>query len=159
MKKTNQLESDLNKINLNLRKKGTAIILKKAVPITATANGLIAQSSTVDYDGLVKSGLFIAYDAKECQSKTSFPLSNIKQHQTNYLEAVFNLGGFAFFVIHMKAINKYYLVPVTAVLKVLQTDKKSIPVSDFKAEWECSNLTEYLESILKNESIYRNTYN
>lgn len=157
MLKGSNLEKEINKINLDLRYKKKALIRKIAVPILATTKGLIAQTSTVDYEGLVNDGKYIAFDAKECESETAFPLSNIKQHQEIYLEFVYELGGYAFLLIYLIKINKYYAVPITEILNFKKNNsRKSIPFSEFKSEWEC-DINNYLEKIIKNEINYCNS--
>lgn len=115
----NELEKKANKANLGYRKSKEALILKVPVPILYTAKGLVVQQSTVDYTGLIKGGQFIAFDAKETQNKTSFPLRNIHEHQLNYLELVEELGGIAFFLIHFKKLydNQAYVTPLSVVKK------------------------------------------
>ena len=117
MLKVNELEKKANKTNLRYRKLKQALILKVPTPILYTRKGLVAQQSTVDYTGLMKGGQFIAFDAKETQSKTSFPLANIHQHQLTYLELVEELGGQAFFLIHFKKLDKTqaYVTPIPLV--------------------------------------------
>lgn len=95
----NELEKKAEKANLVSRQKKQSLILKVPTPMLITNKGLIPQQSTVDYVGILQGGLFIAYDAKETQSKTSIPLQNIKQHQLDYLNRVNDLGGLAFFMI------------------------------------------------------------
>jgi len=117
MLKVNELEKKANKTNLRYRKLKQALILKVPTPILYTRKGLVAQQSTVDYTGLMKGGQFIAFDAKETQSKTSFPLANIHQHQLTYLELVEELGGQAFFLIHFKKLTttQAYITPIPLV--------------------------------------------
>lgn len=150
MSKVNELEKIATKINLKLRLNNSALILKIPVPIIYTSKGLIAQPSTVDYTGIVQGGQFIAYDAKECMSKTSFPLSNIHQHQLEYLEMVRDLGGLAFFLIHMKTIypDKGYIVPTSLVHKYWYgNERRSIPVSDLSDAWLTPLTEEYIIKI------------
>ena len=117
--KGSDLEKRANKANLKYRKQKEALILKVPVPILYTAKGLVVQQSTVDYTGLIKGGKFLAFDAKETQNKTSFPLRNIHEHQLNYLELVEELGGIAFFLIHFKKLHKdsAYVTPLSIVQK------------------------------------------
>lgn len=132
------LEKRANAANLTYRKKKTALIMKVPVPILYTRKGLVAQTSTVDYTGLVQGGRFIAFDAKECKSKTSFPLNNIKQHQLVYLQLVESLGGIAFLLIHFTELHKdrAYKTPLSLVEKYWRTGiRKSIPIADFNDDW------------------------
>ena len=120
MKKTNELEKTANKINLKLRKEKRALIQKVPTPILYTRKGLIAQRSTVDYTGiLAPGGKGIAFDAKETKNKTSFPLSNIHEHQLAFLDIFESLGGIAFFLIHFKSVHKdeVFVTPLSLIHK------------------------------------------
>jgi len=147
--KINELEKLANKVNLIYRKANTALILKVPVPILYTNGGLIAQQSTVDYTGLIYGGTYIAFDAKECESKTSFPLKNIHAHQLLYLQLVKKLGGLAFFVIWFKKVSKQvYIVPIALIEKYWYGNgRKSIPITDFKDEW-LTNIEDYINKVI-----------
>ena len=152
MLKGNELEKNANKANLSYKKDNKALILKIPVPILYTQKGLVAQQSTVDFAGLINGGQFIAFDAKETKSKTSFPLSNIHQHQLNYLELVDKLGGLAFFMIHFKSVHadKAYITPLDLVrFYWYGGSRKSIPIKDFEDSWliEPNNYLKKVEEI------------
>ena len=138
MLKGNELEKSAARANVAYKKNNKALILKIPVPILYTKNGLVAQQSTVDFAGLIHGGQFIAFDAKETKSKTSFPLSNIHQHQLNYLEIVQNLGGISFFLVHFKELHadKAYITPLSLVQFYWHGgSRKSLPISDFPDTW------------------------
>lgn len=145
------LESRVRHTNLQYRKKNLALILYVEVPIKATRKGLIATLSTVDFQGIISpSGQGIAFDAKECKTKTSFPLSNIKQHQLEYLKMFEKMGGQAFFLIHFYEVfeNRAFKTPVEFVWKrwelAEEGGRKSIPFKDFKKEWKVG-IDDYLQ--------------
>ena len=147
---SNDLEKIANWNNIQYRKTLEALILNIPVPVTITRRGFVAKKSTVDFAGLVKGGIFIAYDAKECMSKTSFPLANIKDHQLAYLRMVRDMGGIAFFMIHFKALynNKVFITPISFVDRYwLGNGRKSIPVKEFKSEL-LVDIRNYLERVL-----------
>lgn len=150
MNKGNELEKLANKANSEYRKNYTALILKVPVPIIYTNKGLIAQQSTVDYTGLLNDGTHLAFDAKECQSKTSFPLKNIHEHQLLYLQLVKKLNGIAFFLIWFKSLYKeVYIVPINLVEKYWSgEERKSIPIKDFKKRW-LTNIDNYIEKVIE----------
>jgi recombination protein U len=154
-----ELEKRANKANNAYRKKKKALILKVPVPILLTRKGLVAQSSTVDYAGLIEGGQFIAFDAKETKIKTAFPLKNIHQHQTIYLSIVEELGGIGFFLIHFTELykNSAFITPLYLVKKYADDEdaRKSIPIKDFKSEW-LVNIDNYLDDIDKIKSICKN---
>jgi recombination protein U len=147
--KGNDLEKRANRQNILYRKDDRALILKVEVPIIITGKGLVAKQSTVDYTGVLKGGKAIAFDAKETQNKTSFPLSNIKDHQLAYLGFHQKLGGIAFFMIHFKKVyeNKVYITPVSLIEKYkFGNERKSIPFKDFKKEW-LVEIENYLDKV------------
>lgn len=155
MHTSNELEKNANAANLDYRKSKRAIILKVPVPIIMTGKGLVVQKSTVDYTGLVQGGQFLAFDAKETMSKTSFPLANIHQHQLIYLQFVRDLGGLAFFMVHFKSVNPtdVYITPIALVEKYTFTEsRKSIPLNEFKPNW-LTKVNSYIEKVeeLKDE--------
>lgn len=153
MPKINELEKTANKINMEMRRSKDALIMKIPVPIELTTNGLIAKTSTVDYSGTIQGGLSIDYDAKETESKTSFPLANIKEHQLNYLKFKSELGGIAFFMIHFKKVytDKVFITPISFVNKywfdaTFSDGRKSIPFKQFKDAW-LTPINNYLEKV------------
>ena len=153
MTKINELEKTANKINMELRRSSSALILKIPVPLELTAKGLIAKPSTVDYSGTMQGGLSIDYDAKETESKTSFPLANIKEHQLNYLKLKSQLGGVTFFMIHFKKVYKddVFITPISLIDKywhdaTFKNGRKSIPFKKFKTSW-LTPITDYLKKV------------
>lgn len=153
-----ELEKKADKVNLSKRLSKEALILKIPVPIIRTRNGLIPKPSTVDFAGLIQGGTFIAFDAKETKVKTRFDLSNIHQHQVEYLNAVRDLGGIAFFLIWFKEVDKKnaYVVPLSLVNHYYwdETKRQSIPFDDFNQYAIKVNLTKYLE-FLENDKFKR----
>ncbi len=151
--KGNDLEKRANRQNILYRKDDRALILKVEVPIIITRKGLVAKQSTVDYTGVLKGGKAIAFDAKETQNKTSFPLSNIKDHQLAYLSFHQKLGGVTFFMIHFKMIHKdkAYITPISLIENYkFGNVRKSIPFKDFKKEWLVT-IENYLDKVISME--------
>ena len=114
-----------------------AVIYKKPTPIGVVdvdyKNGAVInkayfkEPSTLDYNGIYK-GKYIEFDAKECASLTSFPLSNIHLHQIKHIEHILKHGGITFLIISMN--NNYYLVKGEDLLNFIRDNKrKSIPFS------------------------------
>jgi len=148
--KGKDLEKRANRQNILYRKDYRALILKVEVPIIITSKGLIAKQSTVDYTGTLKGGKSIAFDAKETKNKTSFPLSNIEDHQLAYLSFQQKLGGIAFFMIHFKSLYKdeVFITPLSVIEKYYNVEgmRKSIPIKDFKKKW-LVNIENYLDKV------------
>lgn len=114
-----------------------AIIYKKPTPIGVVdvdyKNGAVIhkayfkEPSTLDYNGIYK-GKYIEFDAKECASSTSFPLSNIHLHQIKHIEHILKHGGIAFLIISMN--SNYYLFKGDDLLHFIKDNtRKSIPYS------------------------------
>lgn len=86
----------------------------------------------IDFIGIVK-GSGIAFDCKECSNKTSFALSNISDHQFEYLQNFHKLGGAAFYLIHFKVHNRMFILPQWQLQNFINgNERKSIPFSYFE---------------------------
>ncbi len=112
-----------------------AVIYKKPTPIGVVdvdyKNGAIIKKayfkepSTLDYNGIYN-GKYIEFDAKECQSKTSFPLKNIHEHQISHIKNIIKHGGLVFLIINMN--NNFYLLKGEDLLSFINLKtRKSIP--------------------------------
>ena len=108
-------EELINRTNEKYRDHSLALIQKVPTPITPikmdkeTRHITLAyfdQKSTVDYIGVVQS-FPICFDAKECAS-TSFALSNVHEHQFNFMADFEAQGGISFLLIHFTSVDKYY---------------------------------------------------
>ena len=88
--------------------------------------------STTDYNGIYR-GKYIDFEAKETTMNTSFPLSNIHNHQILHLKKVYEHGGISFIIVRFKKLNETYLLFEEELDKFITTNKrKSIPLSFFK---------------------------
>lgn len=149
MMKGKQLEKRANYANFQARQAQSALILQIPTPLILTKKGVIPKESTVDFAGILKGGRFIAFDAKETRSKTSFPLANIKQHQLNYLNMVSLLGGIAFFMIQFVLLypDSAFCVPSKYIQEFIETKKrKSIPIKSFDKKW-LIKIDNYIEEV------------
>lgn len=138
------LETIINRCNLEYRKANKALIEKKPTPVELTKHGAILKQSTVDYTGILPpNGRGIAFDAKMCASKTSFPLSNVHQHQLVFLDCWEKAGGIAGFLIWFYSMHEdeAFWVPYQFVniwytnAYIKETGRKSIPYSEFNHSW------------------------
>jgi len=141
------LEKDLEITNAYYLRENIAVIHKKPTPITVVDVSYPARNkakikeayyqvpSTTDFNGIFK-GKYIDFDAKETNSKTSIPLSNIHPHQVEHLRNIDNHGGIAFLIVHFKQFNEYYFLPFKVLISYwdMQKDggRKSIPYQTFK---------------------------
>lgn len=135
------LEEDINLTNEYYKEKKIALIYKKPIPIkvlkvnetkTRIKDGFYEKKSTLDYSGIYNEK-YIEFDAKETNSKTSFPLSNIHPHQIEHIKNIIFYKGIAFLIIRFNMIGKTYLLEGEKLINFLKTeDRKSIPLSFFE---------------------------
>ncbi len=135
------LESIINDTNEYYLNNDIALIYKKPTPIGVVKVGYennlqvitkayFASPSTLDYNGLYK-GKYIEFDAKNTESKTSFPLSNIHPHQIKHIINVIKHGGIAFLIIRMNGL--FYLLNGPDLISFITNEtRKSIPYSYIK---------------------------
>lgn len=134
------LEGDINLTNEYYKEKKIALIYKKPIPIkvlkinetkTRIMDGFYEKKSTLDYSGIYHEK-YLEFDAKETNSKTSFPLSNIHPHQIEHIKNILYFKGMAFLIIRFNYHNKTFLLNGPTLIDYLDnTDKKSIPYSFF----------------------------
>ena len=133
------LENIINESNTYYNSIEKSLIYKKPTPIkvlnvTYPSNNshLIDKAvyeniSTLDYNGIYREK-YIEFDAKECHSKTSFPLSNIKDHQLEHMKKVIKQKGIVFLIIFMN--NKFFLLKGEDIIEFINTNnRKSIEFS------------------------------
>ena len=138
------LENDLNVTNQYYVSNNIAFIYKKPTPIQITKvdfsnrhnvvikEAFFKEPSTTDYNGLYK-GMYIDYEAKETNSKTSFPLANIHKHQIKHLNDIYCNGGLAFLIVRFNKVNKTFLLKAEDFLNFIKkNERKSIPLSFFE---------------------------
>ncbi|CDR31012.1 Holliday junction resolvase recU [Acholeplasma oculi] len=141
------LESDIDETNRYYRSKDIAIIHKKPTPIQVVNVSYPARNkakiveayyrtpSTTDFNGIYK-GKYIDFDAKETNSKTSFPLSNIHEHQINHLQDVKKHQGIAFLIIKWSQYDEHYIIFIDQIIEfwngAKEKGRKSIPYQFFK---------------------------
>ena len=136
------LEEDINLSNEYYRDMGIALINKRPTPINIVkvdyskgariTDAYFEKQSTTDYNGVYK-GKYIDFEAKNTKSETSFPLSNIGEHQIVHLKNVIKHGGIAFFIICFQIKNEVYLLDASFAIEFYEKGgRKSIPYSVFK---------------------------
>lgn len=135
------LENDINTTNEYYDKYDIAMIYKKPTPIRITktdynsariVDGFFEMDSTLDYNGIYK-GYYIEFDAKETKSKTSFPISNIHEHQIKYIRRIIKHNGIVFLIIRFSTLNKDYLLPGEDLINFIDNNiRKSIPIDFFE---------------------------
>ena len=132
------LEYLINQANDFYLETDKAVIYKKPTPIGITktnynngqVSGYFKEQSTLDYNGVYK-GYYIDFDAKETKNKTSFPLSNIHEHQIKHIRRVIDHKGIAFLIIYIN--DEYYLLDGKLLLEFIDNNsRKSIPYEFIK---------------------------
>ena len=134
-----KLENLINQTNEYYIENDIAVIYKKPTPILVCQvdykknkilEGYYKTPSTLDYNGIYK-GKYIDFDAKETLNKTSFPLSNVHEHQLLHMKRVIKHGGISFLIIKMNSL--YYLLDGNIILNFIDNnDRKSIPYEFIK---------------------------
>ena len=135
------LESDVNNSNKYYLENDIAVIYKKPTPVKVINlnyktnkidEAYYEVPSTTDYNGIYK-GKYIDFDAKETNSKTSFPLTNIHKHQIDHLIKVKDHGGISFLIIRFNTLNETYLFETKFLQEFINNnERKSIPYNYIK---------------------------
>lgn len=165
------LENDINDTNKYYLDNDIAVIYKKPTSVTihkaeypGPHQAIIKEAyfktpSTTDYNGVYK-GKYIDFEAKETKNKTSFPLSNIHEHQIIHLNKISKHGGIGFIIVRFTLLNETYLLFIKDLDEYLKNnDRKSIPYDYFKEKGYIINVKfaprlNYLEIIDKYGGIY-----
>lgn len=135
-------EEDINLSNDFYSEHGVALITKRPTPINVVhvdyTNGphitdaYFEKQSTTDYNGIYR-GMYIDFEAKSTHCTSSFPLSNISDHQLHHLEQVVKYGGIAFFIINFEKQDETYILSAEQLLVFKRQNKrKSIPYEYFQ---------------------------
>lgn len=135
------LEELINQSNKYYLETNRALIYKKPTPITISevkygrnermiTKAFFRTPSTLDYNGIYR-GLYIDFDAKETQNKTSFPLQNLHNHQYIHIKRVIEHGGISFLIILINN-ETYYLDGSDIINFINNNERKSIPYEYIK---------------------------
>ena len=134
------LEEDINLTNNYYIEKKIALIYKKPIPIkvlkinetkTRIKDAFYEKKSTLDYNGIYKEK-YLEFDAKETNSKTSFPLSNIHPHQIEHIKNILYFNGITFLIIRFNYYNQTFIIPGKTLIDFLnKNNRKSIPYKFF----------------------------
>ncbi|MFY3792897.1 Holliday junction resolvase RecU [Ureibacillus sp. MALMAid1270] len=142
------LEDEINDTNIYYLNKQIAVIHKKPVPIqivkveypkrsaAVIREAYFRTASTTDYNG-VWNGYYIDFEAKETESKTSFPLKNMHPHQIKHMEDVTLQNGIAFTIVRFSKLDRYFVLPYTVLMSAWKEmesgGSKSIPLKVFES--------------------------
>lgn len=135
------LENDINQTNEYYQNNNIALVYKKPTPIRVVQveypknkirEAYFNEPSTLDYTGIYK-GKYLEFDAKETQSKTSFPIANIHNHQLEHLKKVIYYGGISYLIVRFTNLNQTFLLFGEDLIKFIETStRKSIPLDYFQ---------------------------
>ena len=136
------LENIISESNTYYNSVDKCLIYKKPTPIKvlnvsypSNKSHLIDKAVYMDISTLAYNGIYrekyIEFDAKECHSKTSFPIENIKPHQIKHIRNVLKQKGIVFLIIFMN--NEFYLLPGDKLINFIDNnDRKSIKFETLK---------------------------
>ncbi len=137
------LENIINDSNTYYNSIDKCLIFKKPTPIKVLNvsyptnkshlidKAVYSSISTLDYNGIYREK-YIEFDAKECHSKTSFPLSNIKEHQLEHIKKVILQKGIVFLIIYIN--DEFYLLRGETLIDFIKnSNRKSIEYEFIKS--------------------------
>lgn len=126
------LEELVEYANKQYKAKGWAQIQKISTPwvVVRGKNGKITSAfpegkSTLDFRGTVDGGLSISFDCKETTNKKGLPLSNIQDHQLEFIRDELKLNAASFILVHIKTIDGYFVIHGETVIKYWDLWKKN----------------------------------
>jgi len=116
-------EQEVEMANYQYMRRKIALVQKISTPWTVTRKGKEIVSahpegkSTLDFRGTVKHRIPISFDCKETKDKRGLPLSNIADHQVEYIESALEVGEISFILCYMECENKRYYVAGDIVIE------------------------------------------
>lgn len=130
------LENIINDSNTYYNNIEKCLIYKKPTPIKVLSvsypkdkghlidKAVYSSISTLDYNGIYREK-YIEFDAKECHNNSSFPISNVKEHQIEHIKKVIKQKGIVFLIIYIN--NNFYLLKGEDFINYINnSDRKSI---------------------------------
>ena len=158
-----QFEALINQSNEKYRELRLALIQKIPTPIKPVeiddnrhiTLAYFEKKSTVDYIGVVQS-YPVCFDAKEC-STDSFAMSNVHEHQFEFMREFEEQGGIAFLLISFVHQAKVYYMRFSALARFFERaksgEKKSLRIEELDENYFISEKLgvplHYLEGLNK----------
>lgn len=131
--------------NRQYEARGLAIVNKRPTPVKIMQKlnggwikGFLDKQSTVDFDGTIRGGRSIVFEAKQIKKENRFDLKNIEPHQVDYLAKCHALGAISFLLIEFAGLKTVYLLPYETLKYYWERRQKgargtqSIPLSDLE---------------------------
>ena len=140
-----QLEEIVNSVNEKYRDLKLALIQKIPTPITPVeidddrhiTLAYFDKRSTVDYIGVVQ-GYPVCFDAKEC-SQDTFAMSNVHEHQYQFMRDFEQQDGMAFILIYYTKRNQFYYMRFSELDRFYQraaaTGPKSVKYAELDPQY------------------------
>jgi len=137
-----RLEDLIEYSNTIYKQKGQALIDKVPTPWSVSYDrktkrvyrAFPQKKGTVDFIG-ISHGRSIAFDAKNTNIRTSFPLKNVEEHQLNYLINHQDQGGISFIIVSFAKHNEHYILMIDDLKRwwdgQFNGGRKSIPYEWF----------------------------
>lgn len=116
-------EEEVKISNIAYQNKGIALIQKISTPWNVVRRGKEIVSaypegkSTLDFRGTIVPGWSISFDCKETVNEKGLPLSNIADHQIEYMRQAMKIGEETFILCYVKPLNKRFFIPGNTVLE------------------------------------------
>ncbi|MBF7096538.1 Holliday junction resolvase RecU [Alkalibacter mobilis] len=154
------LEEFVNLTNEEYMRCGLAVIQKLPTAIKPIRldqeKGIInlayfEQKSTVDYMGNIQ-GIPVCFDVKET-GKDSLPISNIHEHQLEFMEKFRKQNGLAYIIVRYSKIDRCFLIPFEEIKRywddAARGGRKSIPWKSMNIKYEIKREGTFLLHYLK----------
>ncbi len=115
-------EEEVIRANIMYKNRGVALIQKISTPWKVIRKGKEIVSafpegkSTLDFRGTVKPRIPVSFDCKETKDERGLPLSNIADHQIDYMRQALEVGEASFILCYMATINKRYFINGQAII-------------------------------------------
>ena len=161
------LEERLNKSNQYYLTHNLAVIHKKPTPTSSCSSRLSKTKCCSDHRSILPSCFtrriimvyikaeYINLEAKETKNKTSFPLSNLPEHQREHMLSCLDQGGIAFLIVSFSELDEIYLLPYQYIHQYIKNNDKQSLTYDFIKEngYECPTgifpMIDYLKALDK----------
>ncbi len=162
------LEEMINFTNDKYRAGGLALVQKIPTPIKPIeiddnrhiTLAYFEKKSTVDYIGVVQ-GIPVCFDAKEVSGET-FALSNVHEHQFEFMSEYEKMGGVSFLIIYFKEKSQCFYLRFERLKYFMERAKnggrKSIRYDEFDKKWmisEYNGVTIHYLEMLNNDLVIR----
>ncbi len=145
-------EKALNYMHAEYERDRRAQIHKQYVPALPVKDGKWAKvigRSTVDYEGQLAGGRFVAFDAKDCAGKR-IDLDRLQPHQLAFLKLTEALGGLSFVLVRFER-ARVYAVPIRAWRWAVEAHRAGRGIYVEELDWTATGKNSMNEKEMKEE--------